>query len=395
MNRRLALPLWLLACTFIVYGSLTPFQFDRDATTALAHLREVDLNPLIAADTGDRVSLPDVAQNLLLYLPFGICGAVALRRRRPTAPIVAIVAASALALSAAVELLQLFTADRVTSTKDLLWNTVGAAAGAFAAVEVEGLTAAIDRALVELFSRATAAYQALVTLVVVICTATEPFDATLDVGVVWPRIKSLRLDPWQARAASAHAPAAVEFFAFGLCAALFLRQLRVRRPAAVAALGAVAIASTLEVSRLFVQSRMPGLSDVLVNGASAFAGVVLAGWRPLQPRTRAVVLCAAFVAATAVYEVGASTASTPDVSGVIQGALLFFSLGFWLSQTEAGARAKATGLLTVLIAAFYQFWSLGPSGGLAHVLPAAIGSAVGWQAGRTGGAWLIAEPVPR
>ena len=62
------------------------------------------------------ISLPDIAQNLLLYIPFGVFGVWALRglRRSRTALFLSLVAI-ALVYSAVMELLQMLLADRIAS----------------------------------------------------------------------------------------------------------------------------------------------------------------------------------------------------------------------------------------------------------------------------------------
>ena len=70
----------------------------------------------------------DIAQNVALYVPFGMFGLLTLQRRGVRG--VARVTAIALLFSAIVEALQLYTADRVASLTDIVSAGVGTAVGA-------------------------------------------------------------------------------------------------------------------------------------------------------------------------------------------------------------------------------------------------------------------------
>jgi len=96
--------------------------------------------PFIDPD-GSRASIPDIVQNVLLFLPFGILSFISLNQRKWHRIIIATLFGSL--LSVFVEFLQLFTIDRTTSTTDLISNTAGTFFGA--------LTAAI---IVDLISKA-------------------------------------------------------------------------------------------------------------------------------------------------------------------------------------------------------------------------------------------------
>lgn len=87
----------------MVYGAVAPFQFHGDRALAARKLARVRLNPLISPDTGLRASLPDLTQNILLFLPFGAVGALVLKRgpatTRPSGVTMAGVAVAAAATS--------------------------------------------------------------------------------------------------------------------------------------------------------------------------------------------------------------------------------------------------------------------------------------------------------
>ena len=126
---RLLLPVIAL----IIYGSLYPWHFDFSRAGA---------NPLWTLLHSwparfDRFSLRDAAVNVLLYCPLGITAYLAMVRRHSRAAALAGAALLALALSACIEMLQLYDANRVCSLFDVATNFTAAALGAFTALVFE------------------------------------------------------------------------------------------------------------------------------------------------------------------------------------------------------------------------------------------------------------------
>jgi glycopeptide antibiotics resistance protein len=266
--------LWLFSAIFIVYGTTIPFQFAGDAGHAAAKWSHVTFNPLVSAETGRRVSIPDVVQNVLLFVPFGLFGVAALGRRGWLG-VLTVTALGAL-LSAAVEILQLFTVDRTTSASDVVTNSAGALAGALIARPVgyvmkRGLTRLKRAGLTE----APAFYPVFVAGLMLCIAAWEPFDVTLEVGVVGSKIKALLRDPWQGGVLTDEGLEFLRYFLFASVTARWLRQLRVDGSAAVALGAGLVAAGGLECSQILIESRLPGLRDLLVHGAGVLSGAAL------------------------------------------------------------------------------------------------------------------------
>ena len=122
--------IFLITVLLIVYGSLYPFDFhvphvDNGPVWVLLHAWPEDLN---------RFLIKDVGINIFIYLPFGMFGSLWLAKNRPPSPAIALrVAAIALALSFAMEMLQYFDDHRVVSILDVITNLAGAILGIFPA----------------------------------------------------------------------------------------------------------------------------------------------------------------------------------------------------------------------------------------------------------------------
>ena len=126
----------------ILYGSLYPWEF---------HARHYGRNPLWILlhswPSGglDRYVIWDVAVNIALYVPLGIFGFLAVRERASRAMRMLAPLALGLALSASIEMLQLFDDSRQCSLADVVSNgagtLLGIAAGALYRVKLWQLLA--------------------------------------------------------------------------------------------------------------------------------------------------------------------------------------------------------------------------------------------------------------
>jgi VanZ family protein len=109
---------------FILYGTLFPFEFDfrshlQSPVWILIHSWPSHYN---------RFFVPDTITNVLLYMPLGFAAFLAFGRRWWAALLLGV------ALSAAVEMLQIYDATRYCSLADLAFNSVGTALGILVAV---------------------------------------------------------------------------------------------------------------------------------------------------------------------------------------------------------------------------------------------------------------------
>jgi hypothetical protein len=135
----------------------------------------------------------------MLFVPFGVLGGLACRRRVPSQSArVALVTAAGASLSVLVEALQLLTTDRVTAASDVATNMLGAFVGVLAVDQTRRHALSLLRehgASRWLSSRWT--YPALIALGVLLVSAWQPFDLTLDVSTVGSKVRALTRDPWQ------------------------------------------------------------------------------------------------------------------------------------------------------------------------------------------------------
>src|SRR4051794_23474859 len=117
---RVARTLLLLACALIIYASVYP-----------VHLRAVP-GPLIVvllATWQDRLRFlfpGDIVANVILYVPLGFLAFFSVSARHRDALRIGGAAAFGFALSVAMETIQLYESDRISSYIDVIANTAGA-----------------------------------------------------------------------------------------------------------------------------------------------------------------------------------------------------------------------------------------------------------------------------
>jgi glycopeptide antibiotics resistance protein len=377
-SRRFMAALWAFFALFIVYGTTAPFRFTTAPEVVAGHLSHVVLDPLISPDTGRRESIPDLVQNVLLFVPFGVLGI--LTRGASTRSVI-LVTGLAAALSTTVETIQLFTLDRVASFGDMVFDTTGALLGTLVAVSGRR-TARLTLQRLEdagALDEATL-YPASVAGLVLCAAAWRPFDVTLDVGTVLSKVHAFRYDLWQFPGVlTDEGVTLVRYTWFAFATGAWLHGIRTNRrqsrasppslgPAALAAGIGVAAAFGLELSLAFIASGpAPRLEDALVGASGAVLGALLWAGRPrIAPRGWFGVLLAVTAVSAAIqvlspfeaaptYQVLAwlpsawrdTDAVLPAISHAIGTALIYLPLGFWFAGARrhgSGTALAATGL---------------------------------------------------
>lgn len=409
--------LWLLSALFIVYGTTLPFAFDSEghAAARLAHIGQTTPWALHAVD---RLSVPDVVQNILLFVPFGALGVLVWRRgaaRHPLLSLLVVVAFGAL-LSTGVETLQLFTIDRTSSLTDLATNTAGAFAGALAALFGRDL----GLRSVDTFSRyglleSPATYPMLVFLGVLCLSTWQPFDVTLDVGTVGHKVRLLLGDPWQFTGLDDEGTALLQAALFSGALAAWLSAMGRQAPAPTAAGLAALLVTALEWSQVLIGARQPGLADAAVRvlGCVLGAGAWAAGRATAAHLLTLVVALLTAVGAAlqmlAPFRLANSyqpvqwvpflgyyvNTSFDTVSHTIELLLLYLPLGFVLGRQQHGAspaRTMRTGILLALAVAapleYAQGWVVGRYPDVTDVALSVVGACAGIWAEREGTAYF-------
>ncbi len=391
---------WVLATAFIVYGTMLPFEPAADGSVVWANLSRIPLNPFISPDTGDWIALPDLLQNLLLFLPFGLGAALSLQagERTSTGRVVGL----ALALSATLEALQLFTTSRVSTPADVLLNTAGAWVGALAAPAVLAVGMRVLQApRTTRWVRQPAAWPACLAVVLLAAAALLPLDVTIDPWFVGWKARLWWMAPWQLAGVRSEPLALVRAAISALLWARWAGQAGEPRPGLHAVLVIGCLVLALELAQFGIESRMPGVGGLVAGWLGVVAGAGLAESRLSSVAWRRVGLVCAWAAMAWL----ASTAAQCDLrewtlTGAVLGGLLAADRRpGW--QTLGLVAVACGGMLGVLL-----LWQASraavPFDGLS-LLVGTLGAAAGaWaltigrqRAQRVDGCWTSLEPMAR
>ncbi len=270
-----------MAVLFAVYATTIPWDFSRPPSLAAARWP-----PLWDPSRGRWHSLPDLAQNLVLFLPIGLFGALATRwpaalaSRRLAAPArLAAVVLGATLLSVLLELLQTTSALREADSSDVVANAAGAAVGALLAGPLE------RRVLPVLGPRARALLTGrpdrlalLALLGLAVGAALAPPIPTLDLSQLRQAGQTFLADPWGTTRPGARAFVALAFAGLGHGLALEHRAAGVGHGAAAlrSGLALAALALAVEASRLGLLFQRPELAGAAVHAGAALLGAGLA-----------------------------------------------------------------------------------------------------------------------
>ena len=255
--------LWLLFTLFIFYGALIPFDFSLQSEFVISNVDKINWTPFVDPD-GSRASIPDVVQNILFFLPFGFLGLLSFSRYKFFALFLVVFFGFVISLN--IELLQLTTRNRTTSVTDLICNTVGTAVGALIALVAFGIFSGLMR--FTYFQRVfhnKHYYLFVIALFVVAAGSLQPFDFTLDVGIVWTKVSAMLHSPVLFTAQlSDELVVGFRFFLFGLITAYWLRSIgNMLWPLAGIFLSA-SVGILFEFAQLIVVSRAPTAQDIAV-----------------------------------------------------------------------------------------------------------------------------------
>jgi VanZ family protein len=157
---------------------------------------------------------------------------------------------------------------------DVFANASGALAGAIGAVLlstfVEGFLRSVSAAGV---ATVRSFFPLLVATVVLLAGKLEPFDVTLDVSSVIPKLRSFFADPMQFGVPIDEGISILQHLLFTSTLVVWLGEINVGHAAAVAAFVGVVVAIGAEAAQLVIGSRMPGLWDAGIGMAGALAGI--------------------------------------------------------------------------------------------------------------------------
>jgi glycopeptide antibiotics resistance protein len=283
--------LLLLWGLFVVYATLLPFRFSATGEQALERLRSVYEQPW------GTVSRADAVSNVLLFIPWGFLLAIWRTERGEgwlTTGLLALF--TGFALSASVELIQLYAPSRTTSLVDLATNTVGSTVGALIGWPfARWIWPRASRRIRQRVALRPITACAVATAAGLTVLGLVPFDVSLGLDALKAAIKRARLIPFGPPVSGFGEPAkpwswAEELLMWTIPGALFAlaaREAHQHRTRAIfsAAMAAGSLSSAIELIQVANPSReVDATSVVMALFGSTLGAVVVARSDPTDAR---------------------------------------------------------------------------------------------------------------
>jgi len=267
----------LLFMAFIIYGTLIPFSFCELDGCVSENINTIAWSPFVDPD-GSRASIPDIVQNILLFIPLGFLGMLA----APKSNLLTLLKISLLgaALSGFVETAQLMTTDRTTSITDLITNTGGTFVGALAAQFFSVFfTKAFSSSQRQMMKSDRPLQLLIITAGIATASSLQPFDFSLDFAGLKHNIKYLL-------SAQLGFPDVLKdelnvgfrFFLFGGALAYWLRDKKITHYVLKSFVLSCSVGLALEVSQIIIRSRLTTLDDALLIILSCFLGIIFVSY---------------------------------------------------------------------------------------------------------------------
>lgn len=274
--------MFLLSIVFIVYATTMPWDI-----TPPPHLDRVRWVPFWDAGRGRIAGIPDIVQNVLLFLPFGFFGWVAWTSARRWGVFASafLMGCAGGMLSLGVEILQTMSPTRTPSTADLITNWTGAFVGALIGARwtmrwaprwqprLQRTIAEQPGLLVFAALFAAIAYGSL-----------TPFLPTLDIGQLKRTVKGFLGEPWGPKNLASLLPDLLLYAALATVSAMeippWIERLTGRRsgtsPAFQAFRLTVLAAILLEGGQFIFRGHSPSIQDIAAAVVGAAWGSMLA-----------------------------------------------------------------------------------------------------------------------
>jgi glycopeptide antibiotics resistance protein len=239
-----------------------------------ANINHISLIPFVDLD-GSRASIPDIAQNIIFFVPFGFLGRFSLRNRN-RAIFVTVLLGGMLSLS--VEILQLITTDRISSITDLITNVTGTLLGIwFYLFVMHIMKAVLFDSQMRSFLYSKRLFPVVVFFIVIVLHAMHPFNFSFDIGSFFQKIKLILTDnSYLDLLIKGELIILFHFIIFSFFVTVLLKEENIKNYKLYGFLLCISIGIALEMSQLIVISRMPGIQDILIVLTGSLIGNILA-----------------------------------------------------------------------------------------------------------------------
>ncbi|GEM_PF-4375602 len=277
MNNKIYFRLLVLYIFFLFYGCTVPFNIGTSMDEVILRIKHIYWIPYVAPGQC-RYSRIDLASNILLYIPFGFFLAFWLRQRLSSFFILFISVISSLFISSFIETIQLFTADRVTSTTDIINNIAGSVMGTISAfVYHRRFHDKVKSFLIDLAAKSPMEVYSIIILFGLIFFRLIPFDVSADVDNIKHNVKffirHLSLIPSENTTRDAvNSFLLFNLAAVGIFTGFFADKLYMYRVFIVIVVNSILLCFT-EFIKVFIISGNPNISNLFFSSIGTLTGI--------------------------------------------------------------------------------------------------------------------------
>ena len=195
IDRKIITTLLLLYVGFTLYNTLIPFRFHYNSKALSEFWQSFDWKQIIYQFHNG--SKTDIVGNLLLFMPLGFLLYNWRQQNRLHMPVLYSVIAGFL-FSTMIECLQLFFGGRISSPTDIINNTIGTCAGAWAGyVWLKYFASPVEKTASKLLHEQPVLFILLTFLFFQIIGAAFPFNVTITVSEILQGLKQANVIPFQ------------------------------------------------------------------------------------------------------------------------------------------------------------------------------------------------------
>lgn len=264
--------LLLIFSLFIIYSTSLPFNI-RGLQNFQNRITEINWMPFMALD-GSRAPISDCIQNIFLFMPIGFFGWISTRRFNLRINNWLIVLFYGAFLSFSVEFFQLFTTDRTTSVTDLITNITGTFFGMTLAFLIRNSWKKVSNQ--EMITQIShyPLFTPLIFLACIICAyLLLPFDFALDYSLFKLKLRRIFDSPLHFTFSGKNEPFTILFFSILTFLCLKISShLKAKSSALITLSGLFLFSVFLESLQLIIKSRVPELTDIIVEAIGIVAG---------------------------------------------------------------------------------------------------------------------------
>lgn len=274
--------LWSILFCYIIYGTLIPFIFCSSLEDVLKNIRDANYIPFYHEAKGKHISISDIVSNIVLFIPYGFLLRLGLEPYYVTRCGLKCVG-SAFLLSLFIELYQLFVYSRVSSTTDIINDTLGAWIGYILAINyIHYLKNKIDKTIYNITRAEPFLFYLIVYSLFITLIFMFPFDISIDEEDLRHGIRDICFLPFYFKGMLHLSWMNIGINAMAFAIFGFIGYAALRHYYSSNLFGAFStlifgffLACAIELFQILIVSRVTDMSNIISRMAGIFPGMII------------------------------------------------------------------------------------------------------------------------